>query len=185
MRQAELEPTIPEGGALEDCPAFVAWQGGTLTPAAYTEGLGDWLGTDASTALKVHNSILSHPTEGTLQIVRALNESGLTTACLSNTNELHWQVLTDPACYANIAALQLKTASHLFGLSKPDPAIYRAFEEVSGASGAEILFFEDAPANIASAAAVGWRTAPIDPSQPQAPQIEHWLAANGINLAAG
>ena len=44
------------------------------------------------------------------------------------------------------------------GVTKPDPAIYRLFEDRSGLAPGGLLFVDDRPENIAAAAARGWRT---------------------------
>ncbi|MDX2130952.1 MAG: HAD-IA family hydrolase [Planctomycetota bacterium] len=90
------------------------------------------------------------------------------TGVLSNTNASHWaRVGPAPAgaalpYFPAAAVLGHRHASHLLGLAKPDPAIYRAFERETGARGPEILFFDDLPENVAAAAALGWRTVLVD-----------------------
>lgn len=44
------------------------------------------------------------------------------------------------------------------GVTKPDPRIYEMVEEGSGLSGAQILFADDRPDNIATAHMRGWKT---------------------------
>jgi FMN phosphatase YigB (HAD superfamily) len=41
---------------------------------------------------------------------------------------------------------------------KPDPAIYDALERMTGRRGAEIVYIDDRPENVAAGAARGWRT---------------------------
>ncbi len=40
---------------------------------------------------------------------------------------------------------------------KPDPRLYEVVERQSGRSGAEILYFDDRPENVAAGAARGWQ----------------------------
>ena len=41
---------------------------------------------------------------------------------------------------------------------KPDPKIYEALEKLTGRRGAEILYIDDRPENVAGGAARGWQT---------------------------
>lgn len=110
-------------------------------------------------------------------LIDRLHQRGLETACLSNTNQPHWD---DLVAYDALRRLQARYASHEMGLAKPDEAIYRAFEQAIGAAGPEILFFEDTQENAQAAAALGWRTHVVDPLAETAPQIEAALARHGV-----
>ena len=160
---------------LETLPAFNLYQAGQLDIEAYLDEAADFLEINSATALKVHNSILLGPTDGTFAIVDELNARGLTTGCLSNTNTLHWGVLTDPKRYPNVAALQVKAASQAIGFNKPAEESFRAFEAMAGAAPGEILFFEDGPANVEAAKRFGWNAVQIDPLASQTDQIRRVL----------
>jgi len=165
---------------LEVLGAFKLFQAGQLDIEAYLDELGDYLGLNAAAALRVHESILLRPTEGTLEIIEALNSKSVTTGCLSNTNTLHWSVLTDPARYPNVAALKIKAASQVIGHNKPAEEAYRAFESLTGAAGSQILFFEDGESNVAAAAALGWNAVLVDPQGDQAKTIRAALNSAGL-----
>ena len=62
-------------------------------------------------------------------------------------------------------------ASHLLGLVKPDPAIYRAVERETGHPGSRILFFDDLEANVRGAREVGWTGVRVDPRGDTAAQM--------------
>lgn len=69
---------------------------------------------------------------------------------LSNSNEVHW------SGFANILQLaDAAFASHLCGLVKPDPAIFRLVINELGRDPGEICFFDDALRNIDAARAAG------------------------------
>ena len=165
---------------LEIFPAFTLYQAGQLDIEAYLDELADYLDIDAAKALKVHDSILLRPTAGTLAIVQDLNARGLVTGCLSNTNTLHWAVLTDPERFPNVSELQVKAASHDIGFNKPSEESYRAFEKLSGIDPAQILFFEDGKENVDAAKSFGWNAVLIDPAKEQAPQIRQGLTDHGV-----
>lgn len=171
MRRAGFHPTVPDGGKLEDCLAFMSFQNGDLNVRHYLEELAGFLKISSDQALAVHDGILDRPVEGTFEIIQALNQMNLVTACLSNTNAPHWDVLTNPNRFPNIARLKLKRASHLYGVSKPDELVFRVFENDAGAQPREILFFEDNFANVQAAIQFGWNPIQINPNLPQAPQI--------------
>ena len=121
---------------------------------------------------------------GILELVNALHAAGCATACLSNTCASHWAALVDPARYPAIARLGARHASHLFGLMKPDPHIYRRFEQAMGAQPAEILFFDDGPANVAAARQRGWRAEQITDPDDSLPELCRALVHYGILPAA-
>ena len=73
-------------------------------------------------------------------------------ACLSNSNELHWQRFQRFEGIFDIAL-----SSHELGVLKPEAdAFTRALEICDVAPGA-VLFFDDSRSNVASAAALGIR----------------------------
>ncbi|MHB1157874.1 MAG: HAD-IA family hydrolase [Phycisphaerales bacterium] len=104
-----------------------------------------------------------------------LRRANLRTACLSNTNDLHWRrMFTDPR-FAALHKLDHQLASHLIAARKPDPAIYQHLESVTRAVPSGIVFFDDLPANIEAANARGWRGQLIDPAGDTVGQIRRHL----------
>jgi len=128
----------------------------------------------------VYLAVIQEELPGINEIVAGLQADGYRTACLSNTCELHWPVLTDPAIYPAIGRLDAHHASHLFGVRKPDEAIYRCFERATGTAPAEILFFDDRPENVQAARDCGWHAAQIHRDRPAAEQIREVLGEHGI-----
>lgn len=138
---------------------------------------------------QVHHAWTRGEYEGAFDLVRELEAAGMATACLSNTDQSHWtrlvhhdgtaELVGDPE-YPSVVRLRHRHASHLFGLAKPDPAIYRAFEAAIGLCGSSILFFDDLPENVRAARAVGWRAERIDPYNETVPQLRRWLHAHRV-----
>ena len=127
---------------------------------------------------RVHDAWLLGEYDGAAALVARLNAVPcVVTACLSNTNHGHWQALPS---YPVVRALRHRFASHIVGLAKPDPAIYRKFEMAMKAAPDEILFFDDLPENVEAARACRWNAERIDFSRPTAPQIESHLTAHGL-----
>ena len=130
---------------------------------------------------RIHRAILRDEYPGIVETIAAINALGITTACLSNTNDDHWdELVTMPA----LRAMHALHASHLWGLAKPDAAIYRRFELERRASGREILFFDDLDENVTAALSLGWDAVRIDHTGDTAAQVREALATRGVDLSA-
>jgi putative hydrolase of the HAD superfamily len=131
----------------------------------------------------VHDAWILGEYEGMDRLVGAIRAAGVETACLSNTNERHWELMTaQPLTYRAFAALGRRHASHLLGLAKPDPAIYRAFEEHSGVPAGMIIFFDDRAENVVAARSAGWRAECIDPHGDTTAQAATVLRGMGLGV---
>ena len=149
--------------------------------AALTEGVGGLYSPEEFE--RVHRAWILGEYAGVSEIIAALRDHpDCAVACLSNTNQIHWDQMLgkDGASFPAFAALEHKHASHLLGSAKPDESIYRAFEREMNIAGDAILFFDDRQENIDTAQSVGWRTQRIDPTTETAPQIESALRAHGV-----
>jgi len=167
-------------GTLAAFPAMDEFQLGAISEDEYLEHLQGFLRLDSrEQALHVHNLILKHPYPGTLELIEELNERGVVTACLSNTNSPHWVKMRSGE-FPNIDALQLTAVSQELNLSKPDPAIFEAFESLANARPCEIVFFDDMEDNVEAARERGWRAYWIDHSRDTAEQMELILIAEGV-----
>jgi HAD superfamily hydrolase (TIGR01509 family) len=134
---------------------------------------------DTLTALQIHNLILKEPYPGTLELIEELNDRGIITACLSNTNEPHW-VAMQSGRFPNITSLKFTGVSHEMRLHKPEPSIYEAFENMVCALPPEILFFDDLEENVEAAIERGWKAYWIDHSKDTAEQMELILISEGV-----
>jgi FMN phosphatase YigB (HAD superfamily) len=131
----------------------------------------------------VHDAWILGEYPGMDHLVGAIHAEGVETACLSNTNERHWELMAaEPLAYPAFAALGRRQASHLLGLAKPDPAIYRAFEEHSGVPAGMIVFFDDRAENVAAARSAGWRAECVDPHGDTAAQAVALLRRLGLGV---
>ena len=133
----------------------------------------------AQDVARIHTAVIVGAYDGVEQLVLQLNKRGLSTACLSNTNHQHWQLMHTMAAFN---AIQHRHASHLFQLEKPNQAIFRAFESATQARSCDILYFDDLADNIAAATQAGWRAMLIDPHSETVPQIRRALATHGVLL---
>lgn len=115
-------------------------------------------------------------------LIDAIKTAGHTTACLSNTNDNHWQVMTDPSHPNGLPLHKLdhRFASQLIRHRKPNPSIYQHVEHTTGIPGKSILFFDDSLENIQAANAQGWHTCHVtDPDDPASQMTSH---LKGLNL---
>ncbi len=136
----------------------------------------------------LHDAWLLGEYPGMEELIARIDDGGAAcTACLSNVEDGHWnQLLAGNGSIVFPAFLRIrhKFASHLMGMVKPDPAIYRRFEDEMGVSGRQILFFDDRPENLDAAAARGWITEWVDAKGHPASVVAGALYREGI-LTAG
>ena len=81
-------------------------------------------------------------------------------AALSNSNELHWDRNTNDLGVTGL--FEMAISSHQVGLCKPDPEIYLTALNRLRASPDSVMFFDDVPANVAAAAALGIRAFQVE-----------------------
>jgi FMN phosphatase YigB (HAD superfamily) len=164
---------------------------GALNEAEWVRRLSTALGACYSVdeLMRIHHAWTRAEYEGAARLIDDLHDAGIPTACLSNTNHSHWarlvhhdgqQALAGAPEYPAVMRLRQRFASHLMGLAKPDPAIYRAFEKATGWTGRQILFFDDLPENVAAARAVGWNAELVDPHTETVPQLRSALARHHL-----
>ena len=114
-------------------------------------------------------------------VVEAIETAGVTTGALSNTSEPHWADLLDAGGrYPTVRRLRHRVASHLAGVLKPEPAIYRAFEAAAGRPPGRLLYFDDLMENVEAARALGWNAERVDPTADPAAQLREVLRRYGV-----
>jgi len=127
----------------------------------------------------IHRAWTREDYPGVAEVIERVHRAGLESACLSNTNASHWTVLEDSP---GVSRIRHRHASHLLGLAKPDPAIYRAFERATGFAPQHIVFFDDLPENVAAARSCGWNAVQVDHTGDTAAQIVAGLAQHGVTV---
>ena len=148
-----------------DADFFQDFETGAITAAEFRRALRSqlrWASAD-SRVDRAWNALLLEIPPKTLSVLRSLRAQGYRLALLSNTNPIHIDEVRrrlGPFAYGEFArCFERIFYSYEMGLRKPDPAIYAAVDRELGiTSPAEVLFIDDNAANIASAAAYGWRT---------------------------
>ncbi len=140
--------------ALKHSPACRLFESGRIGGDAFAAMLADELALDMPPAELLERWVgwLGGPKPGAaglLDEARARHP----TACLSNTNALHWAALME---IHGLAGLFDRTfASHLIGHWKPDPAIFAHVAEALGPE-ARIVYFDDNLHIVEGARAFGW-----------------------------
>ncbi len=108
---------------------------------------------------------LFRPYPGVEQLIARVVAMGVQTACLTNTNDRHWQILNgDGASGLPLDRLDYRFASHLLGAIKPHPKAYQQVEFDTAAPPHAILYFDDHPPHVEAARRRGWQAFRIDPS---------------------
>ena len=159
-----------------------AYETGRIDDAAFLAAMTQRLGgltTDQARAIM--SSWLIEPFEGVAQVIELVNATTAVTACLSNTNLLHWRQMEADARYGPmLRKLDQHFTSFDMGARKPEPAIYEQVEQVMGLPGQRILFFDDLEKNVAAARGRGWRAERIDPRGDPAAQMRRCLVELGV-----
>lgn len=141
------------------------------------------VGMPAEHLMAVAEAWLKGPYPGIDALVEQVRATGIATACLSNTNRIHWSLMTGPGRNR----LPLHRLDHCFtsfdiGCMKPAGDIYAHVERVTGTPPEAILFFDDNGPNCAAAGKRGWQVCQIDPVGDTAQQMRQHLREAGIVL---
>jgi len=182
--------------------AGVTWPGGELTPdrramvsaavhrievgacdlAGFCADAAPHLNLPPEDIEKIWNAYTRGPFPGAPELLDDLRAAGIPTACLSNTNARHWELLTDPNDPQSqvLSRLDHRFASHLIPARKPDAPAYAHVEESTGHPPESILFFDDLEENITAAESRGWRSFLIPRCENPIPLIRKILVDRGI-----
>lgn len=162
-----------------DYDPLTAYQDGTMNEDAYLAQVGGDLGLTPERAREAHVAMLGTDYVGARQLAEDLRAAGVQTACLSNTNALHWVALVNPQQHPVIATLDKRFASFEIRVNKPDPSAFRivanAFPSVE-----RRIFFDDNLGNVAAAINLGWEAHRIDPDGDPPAQMRRILTESGV-----
>ena len=95
------------------------------------------------------------PIEPMVRLHASLRQRGFSLYIFSNTNELAVRHIRQN--FPFFSDFDGYVLSYEHGAMKPEPALYQVVEDQSRRRGAEILYADDRPENIAAAAARGWQ----------------------------
>ncbi len=159
---------------------FKQFESGKCSEQEYLDALGCCFSISKEESLKVHHAILGEEYPLMKESILKIQQVGLATGCLSNTNALHWKTLDDTKTYPAVHLLETKVLSFDCGFVKPGLEIFWVFEEQAGFSGDEILYFDDRDANVKAAKEIGWRGCIIDPAEDVATQVQMVLVKENV-----
>jgi putative hydrolase of the HAD superfamily len=150
---------------------------GLVTQEQFDQRVSELLGLEPEQLSKVSAAWLVEPYPGIEALIERLAGNGVSLACLSNTNERHWGIMTGAGYHASLPVQHFSHtfASHLVGIRKPEPGIYEHVEKTTGIAPESILFFDDRPDNTAAAAKRGWQTLTIDAARPVEQMTDHLI----------
>ncbi|MCC7192001.1 MAG: HAD-IA family hydrolase [Phycisphaeraceae bacterium] len=124
---------------------------------------------------------LEGPYPGWHELLDRLQSARIQTACLSNTNSVHWKLMHDEGPnQLPLLRLDYRFASHLIQAHKPDPAIYHHVEQQTGINPEAMLFFDDVAENCQAARDRGWAAEVIEHPGNPVEQITRHLNAYGV-----
>lgn len=142
---------------IDQTPLLFRYEGGQMTTAEFFDAVRGEIGFtgDFPTFAAAFADIFTEIPEMT-RLHAELRARGLPTFILSNTNDIAiGHVRRNFPFFSGFTGYVL---SYECGALKPHERIYRRAEERSGCRGAEILFLDDKPENVAAAEKLGWQT---------------------------
>jgi putative hydrolase of the HAD superfamily len=141
---------------------------GKMTFAEFAAGVSPIVGVNRDKIMAIARAFLHGAYPGTAELLDDLRARNITTACLSNTNDFHWALMSDPtgAEHIPLDRLTFRFASHLIKARKPNAEIYAHLERETAVPPTAILFFDDIPENVHAARQRGWNGRHVDPKSP-------------------
>lgn len=137
-----------------ECRWVRSFERGHCSPIDFAHGVvDDWqLAITGNEYLDSFNSWVRGPFAGAAELVAEV-ASAVTTGCLSNTNELHWehQFQHNPM----LASFSPSFLSYELGLVKPDAEIFEHVVAELGCDPSRVLFLDDNIINVDGARACG------------------------------
>ncbi|HTM43658.1 MAG TPA: HAD family phosphatase [Polyangiaceae bacterium] len=155
---------------------------GALTNEGYYQAMSQAFGGlyTAAEMEQIHRAWTLDLYPGATDLVAELNElPHVVTACLSNTNDAHWQRLVGDE-YAPICTLRHQLASHQLQVAKPHPEIYQRALGIFGVRPDDVIFFDDLAENVEAARQAGWHAEQVDPLADAAAQMRGHLRQYGV-----
>ena len=140
---------------------FRAFERGRASEADFIAELPRMFSLPGADITTLWNSWVHAPYGGILNALATLKTQYIT-ACLSNTNPLHWAHLN--AIFSTDETFHYAFASHHIHEAKPDAASYLKPIETMTCDIADVWFFDDTAANIDGARAVGLTAFHVDRS---------------------
>ncbi|HOX56496.1 MAG TPA: HAD family phosphatase [Candidatus Paceibacterota bacterium] len=141
---------------IQQSPLFLQYESGAVTTQQFFDEIRRVTGFLGSLAefSQCFADIFS-PIEPMIQLQAALQRRGLRAYAFSNTNELAIEHIR--RTFPFYASFDGHILSYEHGAMKPDARLYEVLERRAGAHGADLLYLDDRPENVAAGAARGWQ----------------------------
>lgn len=127
------------------------------------------LGLNIDATKKLWNSWVKSPYANTESILQTLRKT-YKTACLSNTNSLHWNHLH--TLMDMDTSFDIKFASQILNVAKPDANIYNFAVKALDVEPEKVLFFDDTIINVKAAADMGLQALHVDRAVGVVPKLK-------------
>lgn len=127
------------------------------------------LGLTIDATKKLWNSWVKPPYPNTETVLQSLRKT-YKTACLSNTNSLHWNHLY--TLMDMETSFDVKFASQIMNVAKPDAKIYELVIKALDVEPEKILFFDDTLINVEAAADMGLQALHVDRAVGVVPKLK-------------
>jgi len=178
----DLSGHTRRGGNAEVARLLSAYERGNVSTADYTRGIAAQVGADAADVTAIHDAVVIRAFEGLAAFYDRLAAAPVLTACLSNTNALHWTRIANPddPAFVDPDRLDFRFASHQIRQAKPDAAAYAYVESATRVRPDRILFFDDLAENVEAGESRGWQTELVPRCDNPLPWVTDRLAAYGV-----
>jgi len=160
LSKLSYEETIKRFSRSTICSAF---ETGQTQPTIFLNHMIDLYGLNLSPDAfkRMWNGWVGDCFEGVEDSIKELGQKNKT-ACLSNTNDLHWQHLNQ--YFDTSEVFHHVFASHQIKAVKPDKTAYKVVFNRTAYEPENIIFFDDTQININAAKAVGMQAYKVDPN---------------------
>lgn len=135
------------------CPTTRAFEVGAVTPTEFAERFVREWGVTLTPVefLREYRSWTRGFLPGAREVLAAL-QGRTRLACLSNSNEMHWERNAELGIFE---PFEVALSSHALGSYKPEPVIYRRALAILRLAAEDVVFFDDSAANADAARQVG------------------------------
>jgi HAD superfamily hydrolase (TIGR01509 family) len=144
------------GRYISQSPLFAHYESGVVTTQQFYEEVRRVTGFRGDLAeFSQCFADIFFPIEPMIALHAALHRRGLKTYAFSNTNDLAVEHIR--RTFPFYGDFDGHILSYQHGVMKPHPKLYEVVERESGHRGADILYLDDRPENVAAGAARGWQ----------------------------
>ena len=138
---------------------FSAYEIGDCSTDVFLDELARMFNLERPALSRLWNEWVQSPYAGTRAALLKLKEQ-FTIACLSNTNQSHWDYLTDT--HNIIDVFDHAYASHIIKAAKPNAKAWQLCLHDMNIAASDVWFFDDTQANIDAAQSMGITSYHVD-----------------------